>query len=338
MARNTVARALFFAGLTRPGRGGPLRLSVVTFHRVLPSTLRDAYPYPGLVVTPAELDTLLLYFKEHFDCGTLEMQHARLINGEKSSRPLLALTFDDAQYDNYRYALPVLRRHGVKATFFAPVRAVEEQQLLWHDRLGFAILSLISQGKEGIERAVSLVRDAQIWIDGAEGLVTAAVRGAKRIGSSSRITLTEALVAAAGKSPPPDFARVMTFDELGELASEGHEIGSHSMTHCLMPECDDATLDFELTHSRRRLHERLGVAAHSFCYPNGDADARCARAVAKAGYRRAVTTSSGCNLQDSDPFLLFRTDIDVRRILDGAGRILPAVLAWRMSGLYRTVN
>src|SRR4051794_25062750 len=93
--RNGVARALFSAGLTTPQVRAAGRLSIATFHRVLPRTERDAYPFPGLVVTPDELDALLEYFTEHFDCGTLENLHERYGKYKNSSRPLLALTFDD---------------------------------------------------------------------------------------------------------------------------------------------------------------------------------------------------------------------------------------------------
>ena len=46
----------------------------------------------------------------------------------------------------------MLSRHNVKASFFAPVEAVVRQELLWHDRLGFAILNLLNAEHDGRER------------------------------------------------------------------------------------------------------------------------------------------------------------------------------------------
>lgn len=108
--RNSAAQLLFFTRLTAPEWRSRGRLSVVTFHRVLPEAEPQAYPYPGLVVTPQELDAFLTYFTEHFDCGTLATQYERYLSGENSARPLLALTFDDAQHDNHRNARSVLAR------------------------------------------------------------------------------------------------------------------------------------------------------------------------------------------------------------------------------------
>ena len=68
--------------------------------------------------------------------------------------------------------------------------------------------------------------------------------------------------------------------------------------------------------------------------PNGDCDARSADAVAKAGYRRAVTTTWGHNGENADRFHLRRCDMDPKRVRDSSGQFMPALLAFRMSGFY----
>lgn len=332
--RNSAARLLFLTGLTAPKRSGRGRLSIVTFHRVLCEAERQAYPYLGMVVTPQELDAFLTYLTEHFDCGTLATQHQRHLDGENSERPLLALTFDDGQHDNYLNARPVLARHQVKATFFVPVAAVERKELLWHDRLGFAVLALLKEGRGGRERLMRTLAAAGLSGRGARSLAENAVQQSKGLALEARLTLVQALAEASGTAQTPEFARLMTFEELVELAAEGHEIGSHSMTHRLMPDCDDRALIYELSESRRVLEARLGQPIESFCYPNGNSDARTANAVARVGYRRAVTTSWGHNGQGADRFQLRRYDMDARRVRDSSGKLVPALLAFRMSGFY----
>ncbi|OGC91546.1 MAG: hypothetical protein A2W25_03640 [candidate division Zixibacteria bacterium RBG_16_53_22] len=332
--RNSVARLIFQMGITRPERCSRGRLSIVTFHHVLPEADRQAYPYSGLVVTPEELDAFLTYFTVHFDCGALAAQHERYLSGETPARPLLALTFDDAQHDNYSFARPVLARHHVKASFFVPVVAVERQKLLWHDRLGFAVLTLLKQTHGGREQLMRILATAGLSASGPHSMVSNVVGAAKELTLEARLRLVEALAEAAGATPAPEFARLMTFEEIAWLAADGHEIGSHSMTHCLMPECDDRALAYEVAESRRMLQARTGQPIETFCYPNGNADARTARAVAQAGYRRAVTTTWGNNGQDADRFQLLRYDMVARRVQDSSGKFVPAQLAFRMSGFY----
>ena len=331
--RNSAARLLFASGLTLARRQARGRLSIVTFHRVLPEAERAAYPFPGLAVTPPELDTLLKYFTEHFDCGTLARQHERYLLGEEPARPLLAVTFDDAQHDNYRNARPLLSRYGVKASFFAPVAAIERQEPLWHDRLGFSVTGLAAQGPSGKQELLRVLAGAGLSAGGNGSLVENVARQSKKLPPARRLSLVEEIGEISGAGRVAAFARMMTFGELCELAQDGHEIGSHSMTHCMMPECDERSLAYELSESRRVLQVQIGQPIETFCYPNGDCDERSARAVAQAGYRRAVTTTPGNNGPRTDPYQLRRFDMDARRMHDSAGTVVPAVVAWRMSSL-----
>src|SRR4051812_44274787 len=73
--REAAARLLFHSGLTAHGWRARGRLSIATFHRVLPDAQRRVYPFPGLVVTPEELGAILGYLAQHFEIGTLAVQH-----------------------------------------------------------------------------------------------------------------------------------------------------------------------------------------------------------------------------------------------------------------------
>lgn len=332
--RNFVAQLLYATGRTSPSKCGLGRLSVVTFHRVLPENERRTYPFPGLVVTPAELDEFLSYFTEHFDCGSISAQHMRYMSGEITARPLLAITFDDAQHDNFVNARPVLARHQVKATFFAPVAAIEQNELLWHDRLGFAVLALLQQSNGRQQILMRIFADAGLPVNDPNNLIVTAVQASKKLPLESRLRLVDELVNASDRAQAPEFARLMTFKELAELAEEGHEIGSHSMTHCLMTECDDTALVYEIAESRRVLQTRINQPIKSFCYPNGNCDERTAQASASAGYQLAVTTTWGHNDRSADCFQLRRYDMETRRVQDSDGKFMPALLAFRMSGFY----
>ena len=331
LLRSGAARLLYMSGATAAKRHARGRFSIVTFHRVLPQSERDAYPYPGLAVTPDELASLLGYFSETFDCGPLATQHERYLRGEAGSRPLLAVTFDDAQHDNYLNARAVLARYAIKASFFAPVLSVQRQEVLWHDKLGFAIGQLLSRGGAAAAALAQTLAGAGITVRALAPTSTSAIaQAAKRLPPSVRSKLVEDIAALAAH-PVPAFARMMTADELASLASEGHEIGSHSMTHCMMPECDDRVLAYELAESRRTLQRLVDQPIESFCYPNGDCDERTARAVAVAGYRRAVSTNWGDNGRESDRFRLRRFDMDASRMRGIGDRPSAAVVAFRMS-------
>jgi len=74
-------------------------------------------------------------------------------------------------------------------------------------------------------------------------------------------------------------------EEVGSLVRQGQIIGSHTMTHRLLPTLGDAELNQELTDSRDRLANLAGSAIEWFAPPGGHYDNRSPRAAREAGYR-----------------------------------------------------
>lgn len=309
--RDVVAATLSQTGLSDPRAG---TLTIATFHRVIPEALRREYAIPGMCVTPDELGWFLELFQQRYEVGTLADTWRRFREGE--STPLLALTFDDAQADNFEHARPVLDARRVRASFYAPTGHVESRAI-WHDRMGFALMKALD---ERIDIGEPLRAERVESIIGA----------AKRLHPQRREERVAELERKAGSTVPP-WARMMTWDELGVLADEGHEIGSHSVSHALLPQVSDAQLREELGDSKRVLEEKLGPV-ETFCYPNGDHDARVRRFAREAGYECAVSTTWGVNTLDTDPFALRRCDIHPFHARDANGSLSAARMAMRLRG------
>ena len=81
----------------------------------------------------------------------------------------------------------------------------------------------------------------------------------------------------------------VSWEELGRLAGEGWEIGSHTRSHPHLTQLDDRSLDAELRGSREACEARLGGPCESLAYPYGDHDGRVVEAAGAAGYRAAGT-------------------------------------------------
>jgi peptidoglycan/xylan/chitin deacetylase (PgdA/CDA1 family) len=85
----------------------------------------------------------------------------------------------------------------------------------------------------------------------------------------------------------------LTWHDLGRLADEGWEIGSHTQTHSRLTDLDNAALGRELSESREACAARLGLPCSSIAYPFGAADARVAVAAGAAGYRAGAAVEAG---------------------------------------------
>jgi peptidoglycan/xylan/chitin deacetylase (PgdA/CDA1 family) len=107
---------------------------------------------------------------------------------------------------------------------------------------------------------------------------------------------------------------LLSLQQLRELRRQGVTFGSHSLTHPRLPELSDHELRREVTDSKSRLEDLLGAEVICFSYPYGRVDERVRAAVAKAGYKMAMTTEPGLSYWD-DPLTVKRIGLSERDLL-----------------------
>jgi peptidoglycan/xylan/chitin deacetylase (PgdA/CDA1 family) len=324
---------LYATGFTRPSRVNKHHLTIVTFHRVLPQVYLKSYPLTGIAVTIEEFSWFIAFFSTHFLCGSLAESLKRWKSGEDYERPLLALTFDDGQLDNFLYAKPILDNAGLQASFFVVTNHLDQGNLLWHDRLAYATFRLLEQDPAAACTLFNKLNITSVESSPARGAALV-VEQAKKQTSEQRLAWIERIEDAVGGVAYPHWDGMMQWTHLQALIKDGHEIGSHSMSHPILPHCSDTQLVEEVESSRRHLQERLATPIDSFCYPNGDYDERTLRAVQQAGYRQAVTTQWGLNTKDCSQITLRRCYIDSQQARSRKGELSMARLAWRLSDFY----
>lgn len=87
--------------------------------------------------------------------------------------------------------------------------------------------------------------------------------------------------------------RHLDWGQLKNMSSLGIEIGSHSCTHPDLLSCGARVAEREITMSKGRLEDKLGVPVRFFSYPFGRVNARIEDLCRKAGYSGAVTMMPG---------------------------------------------
>jgi peptidoglycan/xylan/chitin deacetylase (PgdA/CDA1 family) len=223
----------------------------------------------------------------------------------RNEPPPLGVTFDDGSLDNYEHARPVLDRLGLKASFYIPSGLVDEQRCPWHDRLGFALLKSVamlrkSPGHRFRSPAFAVALSSATF---AAVLPNDAIRprgggcgsGQAPFAGRARACVSMRWSRRSVADVVPDWAGLMSWAQIRELREQGHEIGSHSLSHPLLPDLDSAALREEVVTSRLRILAAAGGEVASFCYPNGSYDTRAVEGRAGGGYACAVTTSWGLN-------------------------------------------
>jgi peptidoglycan/xylan/chitin deacetylase (PgdA/CDA1 family) len=100
--------------------------------------------------------------------------------------------------------------------------------------------------------------------------------------------------------PPVEF---LTWDDAEFLRRQGHEIGSHTLTHARLADIQGAELEREIFDSAEMLRRRLGEAGH-FAWPYGrfsDISARAVELAFRAGFSSLASSVRGCHVAGASP-------------------------------------
>lgn len=261
-----------------------------------------------------DFENLVRWLQETYRVIPLET----LLSNFESGIPIdpigeVALTFDDGLRNLLRYASPVLRQFRVPATFFVCPGLIESRQWLWNHearsrlkRLDKPVFSSLAESlaapEGGVESMIAWMKTLPL---------------AKR--KAVELRIREATTDFVPSAEEVDRFAPLAWEDFSQLDPALITIGSHTLSHPILPTLDDAELHRELRESRTMLEERLGRTVDLFCYPNGSSDARVYDA-ARQVYRAAVTTQEGLVGRDVDRIAIPRIPVSSS---------LP-LLAWRM--------
>jgi peptidoglycan/xylan/chitin deacetylase (PgdA/CDA1 family) len=152
--------------------------------------------------------------------------------------------------------------------------------------------------------------------DGYRGDATLAMPLLHRLGWPAVLDLLVANLHRHGWGLHPSQVR--------QMAADGWEIASHTLTHPDLTTLSAARLRREVTGSRRVLQTEFGQPVDFFCYPAGQFDSRVIAAVRRAGYLAALTELPGDAGTGSPAYELPRIRIaDTTTLADLAAALLP---------------
>jgi len=222
---------------------------ILNLHRVAEDDGSDYRP-----LDPKLFEELLTFVKREFAVVTIGEL------GEEASKPKLVLSFDDGYRDFYTTALPILRKHGLRANQNVIPRCVET---------GLPPLNVIAQDFVG-QAPKGVVSELQI--DGF-----AAPRDSQfghRLSQYLKFR-PQAEQDRIASELMPQFRRWDGFKTtemmaVGELRNlDGIEIGAHSFAHSSMEFETDEYLDADVSRCRNWLRDRLGLPMSIYAFPNG---------------------------------------------------------------------
>jgi len=155
-----------------------------------------------------------------------------------------------------------------------------------------------SQSRDGAVAQTSNGRHACVTFDdGFQNIVENALPELKQRGIPATVFVVSGVLGAtpnwtdySGGSDPEMAEPLLTAEQLRNLPSDLVEIGSHTVTHSLLPAVSEEQARTELAASRTRLEEITGKKVKLFSFPYGSANADLVKWCREAGYEQVFIT------------------------------------------------
>jgi peptidoglycan/xylan/chitin deacetylase (PgdA/CDA1 family) len=308
--KNLFFAVLFHLGLFDVVRSVSNRLRrgavILCYHRVVEGA-PDSYSIPGTQVDIENFIAQIRLLCRKYRVISFDALVKKIGSGDLD-QDYLVLSFDDGFKDNYTIVYPILARYHLPSIFFISPELLLSSSLIWNNRAWFLLNHKTKNGPlhwGGCElpleseseklRARDFINQTLAPMNGEdrEGLL---VQIAHSLGSPLH--------------PPNKQGLMMNRDDIYDMiAGNLVEFGSHSMTHPLLPLCNQQQRFQEVEGSKKALEDSLHLPMAYFAYPCGAYDEKTVVSARISGYEAAVTTSEGLVKTGDDLYLLHRVNV-----------------------------
>lgn len=281
-------------------------------------------------VTPEDFDEQVALLKESFTI----IGPGELAEVVRRRTPRCAMiTFDDGYRDNYELACPILRSHGVGATFFIATGFIDRPRASWWDEIAWMVRN---SPRESLPASpwwpAAIAYDEPLRLHAVRRVLCAY----KLLPPAQNEPFLEFLAGAtgAGRCPADRAAgQWMTWDMIRSMRDDGMWIGGHTVDHPILARLGAEEQWQQIAGCARRIEQELGQPMRWFAYPRGKEDAfdnNTREALRRQGVEFAFSYYGGFSRFDSfDAYDIRRSaiELDVLRPQFQAMVALPQVFA-----------
>jgi peptidoglycan/xylan/chitin deacetylase (PgdA/CDA1 family) len=347
--KGAAAELLYFTGAhralstVRRHQAGGRRVLIVGYHRVVEDFEQEAkLCIPGTLISAR---TFQRHLEDAHAAGygfaSLEDALDVLAGRRTVKQDLVVVTFDDGYRDVYRYAFPILQKMGIPSIHYLPTAFIGTDRRFDHDRLfHVARLALTRRGElrpeglpppaKGLWRQISNGTTIDAALDDFLGRYSAAE-------ASETLQALHAQLGGGAELTPPG-CDLMGWDEVRRMARAGVAFGAHTVGHRVLTHEPLEVIEAEVRQSKQRLEAELGSRVDSFAYCNGWYSDEIIKALAKAGFRSAVTTEDFLNRMGADFYTLKRKILWENFSVGSDGSYSSALMTCQLDDVFGLFN
>lgn len=274
------------------------------FHRVNPN--RDKLWDPMSVEL---FDKCIKYISRKYEVVVFE--ELAFTKQYFNNNRIATIMFDDGYKDNIEFAAPILKKYGVKASFYVVTESIDKNTPTWTHVLEhlFQYTSIINININfnflpqdlKIQKLENQIERLQ-YVNKLKPFL-------KTITHENRQLVLDRVIETYNDITLPKL--MMNWEDLRNLQKEGHYIGSHTVSHCMLGTMNnDDEITAELVISGNRIKNELGFFPLTISYPVGSFNEKTKELAEKVGYKIGLAVKQNVhNPQIEDLFEVSRIEL-----------------------------
>lgn len=282
------------------------KLTIITFHRVVPSSIKDNSPNKSMMTSVSQFDEFIKMVSLYANSFTLETAVSHIEYKMPFPPRSVVITFDDGYEDNYTHAFPILKKYNVPATIFLSTKYIDQnKQWFWWDEIEYFFTQNKGEKlKYNKNISPKLIDTINRLIDTQENKTTAVrtfIHDLYNITEKERETLIR-FIQKEHKSK-----LMLTWNQIRSMTYL-FGVGSHTVNHIFLNTLSSSELSYEFDQSKSLIEQETGRGCSYICYPAGFVTEKVIKQAKKSEYKYGVTTVPINNSLKTDPYLLNRKD------------------------------
>jgi peptidoglycan/xylan/chitin deacetylase (PgdA/CDA1 family) len=283
------------------------KVTVLCFHRI--SSEFDSFWQP---VYPETFRLLLDQLKKQYRFTTFSQAHNAI---HKSEHPLIILSFDDGYKDFFEEAFPILTDLEIPSNHNIVTECADGNRIIWTQKLNhlFGKLKYSGNYRHEIHLNDEIVIRIKQPFNNWQSLNSKILYQLFNLEVEDRNRCIENFEAYFSKDKMEYPYKMMNWEEIKTISDNNVEIGSHTITHDILPSVkSESRLTNEIFESKRILEKNTGKPCKVFSLPNGQTNERINKLISSAGYEHILELRRGGNniFSNEIPLMVNRLNVN----------------------------